>query len=288
MLSGFDCIIRKVVEDGKVIFPEAFVLTEEERIQALAENRKVESVERLKQTNANKFYSQYNNDPLDEERLEFKRVWFKQFDLTPELSAKLQDIPVVISIDPAFRLNQYNDFTGLVVTKTDNDNNVYVLEAKALKVNPDHLIRTIFDTVDKYFKVKKLLVETVTSQIMLLNLLQAEMKKRNQFFVIEEVKPENNERKVVHIRALIPHYANGRIFHAPGLFQLEEQLLEFPSGSHDDIIDALAYQIPHWHPGTDARPSKEIPEGSWAYWHKKIKKKPMRLGQLFGDLRRGH
>ena len=121
---------------------------------------------------------------------------------------------------------------------------------------------------------------------MLMNLLQAEMKKRNKFFSITEVKPENNERKTVHIRALIPHYANGRIFHAQNLNNLEEQLMEFPKGAHDDIIDALAYQIPYWHPGSDAKAHESIKEGSWAWW-KKRQNKPMRLGEkLFEDLRR--
>lgn len=286
MLPGFDVIIRKVVENGKVIFPEAFCLTEQERMAALERGEKLESVERLKQTNQTKFYSQYNNDPLDEERLEFKRVWFRQFDLTPELASKLQAIPVVISVDPAFRLNQYNDFTGICVTKTDSDNNVYVLEARAIKVNPEVLIRELFNTVDRYGNVKKLLVETVTSQIMLMDLLRAEMKRRDKFFIVEEVKPNNNEKKSVHIRSLIPHYSNGRIFHAPGLYQLEEQLLEFPSGAHDDIIDALAYQIPHWQAFGESAKATQIPHGSYAWWKTKTKKPISRIGSLFNDFRR--
>ncbi len=285
-LTGWDCIIRKVVENGQVIFPEAFCLTEAERLEKLEKGEKVESVERLKASNATKFFSQYNNDPLDEERLEFKRHWFKKYEWTPELAAKLQSIPVVISVDPAFRLHQYNDFTGLVVTKTDLDNNVYVIEAKQLKVNPDDLVKAIFDCVEKYGNVKNLLLETVTSQIMLLNLLQAEMKRRNKFFSVTEVKPANNENKTVHIRSLIPHYANGRIFHAPGLSILEEQLMEFPKGGHDDIIDALAYQVPFWHPGSEAKTVQEIPHGSYAWWKKKVHK-PFRLGEkLFEDLKR--
>lgn len=285
-LSGFDCIIRKVVENGKVIFPEAFVLTEQQRLEALERGEKLESIERLKQTNQAKFYSQYLNDPLDEENLEFKRDWFQRFVPSPELSEKLAGVGVVISIDPAFKTNQYNDFTGIVVTKTLADNNVYVLEAKQLKVNPDVLIKEIFSLVDKYVNIKNLLVETVTSQIMLMNLLQDEMKKRNKFFMITEVKPENNEKKTVHIRALIPHYANRRIFHAPNLYLLEEQLLEFPKGAHDDIIDALAYQINFWTPVIPAQMATQIPHGSYAWWQKKTKSNPTVIGKLFRDFRR--
>jgi predicted phage terminase large subunit-like protein len=285
-LNGFDVYIRKVVENGQVIFPEAFCLTEEERITALEKGLKLESIERLKKTNRAKFYGQYLNDPLDEEMLEFKRDWFQPFSPSPELSSKLAQIPALISVDPAFRLKQHADFTGMVVTKTLPDNNVYVLEAKGIKVTPKGLVDEIFNLVKQFGNVYKVLVETVTSQIMLMDLLQDEMQKRNVYFLIEEVKPDSNEVKAVRIRNLIPHYANRRIFHAPHLVALEEQLIEFPKGAHDDIIDAMAYQVKYWRAPFELVPQQQAPEGSYAWWHKKIAKRPNVMGKLFNDFRR--
>lgn len=269
-----------------MIFPEAFCMTEDERIAALEKGLKLESIERLKKTNRQKFYGQYLNDPLDEEMLEFKRDWFQSFTPSPELSAKLQQVPALISVDPAFRLKQHADFTGLVVSKTLADNNVYLLEAKGIKVTPKGLVDEIFNLVRTYGNVYKVLVETVTSQIMLMDLLQAEMAKRNVYFIIEEVKPDSNEIKAVRIRNLIPHYANRRIFHAPHLVQLEEQLIEFPKGAHDDIIDALAYQVKYWRAPFENMPEPTAPQGSYAWWHKKITKRPNVMGKLFNDFRR--
>ena len=77
---------------------------------------------------------------------------------------------------------------------------------------------------------------------MLMDLLQAEMRKRGKFFNIQEVKPDSNETKAARIRGLIPHYSNRRVYHMGTMYALEEQLIEFPRGQHDDIIDALAYQ----------------------------------------------
>lgn len=285
-LGGYDCYLRKVVEDGKPIFPAAIVLTEQERlarIKANPQDRAIESIERLKKTNQAKFFGQYLNDPLDEANLEFKRDWIQKFDATPELMAKLAPLPVLISIDPAFKLHQYSDDTGIVVTKVDADNLVYILEAKGIKANPQMLVEEIFRIVEKYGNVYKVLLETVTSQIMLMDLLQNEMKKRNKFFVIEEVKPFNNESKPTHIRSLIPHYSNRRIFHAPHLYQLEEQLMAFPKAPHDDIVDALAYQVKYWHPLDQMKPTMEVPHGSYAWWKKKVNR-PIRLGSLFDDL----
>jgi phage terminase large subunit-like protein len=286
MLNGFDVYIRKVVENGNVIFPEAFCGTEEERVAALEKGIKLESIERLKKTNRAKFYGQYLNDPLDEEMLEFKRDWFQPFTPSPELSAKLQQVPALISVDPAFRLKQHADFTGITVSKVLMDNNVYILEAKGIKVTPKGLVDEIFHIVKAYGSVYKVLVETVTSQIMLMDLLNDEMRKRNVFFIIEEVKPDSNEVKAVRIRNLIPHYANRRIFHAPHLVALEEQLIEFPKGAHDDIIDSLAYQVKYWKAPFEVRPPQDIPEGSYAWWRKKIQKQPRVMGKLFNDFRR--
>lgn len=287
MLSGYDVYIRKVVENGQPVFPEAFCLTETERLNAKEKGIHLESIERLKATNRAKFYGQYLNDPLDEETLEFKRDWFQRYLPTPELSQRFAGVPALISVDPAFRLKQYNDFTGLVVTKTLPDNNVYVLEAKAIKVSPKGLVDEIFNTVATYGNVYKVLVETVTSQVILMDLLNDEMRKRNTFFVIEEVKPDTNETKAVRIRGLIPHYANRRVFHSPNAWILEDQLVEFPKGAHDDVIDALAYQVKYWKAPHEISAVQPVKEGTYTWWQQRTRKRPSVMGKLFSDFR-GH
>lgn len=286
MLSGYDCLIRKAVEGGAPIFPEAICLTEQERLANL--DKKLESIERLKSSNGGKFWSQYLNDPMDDSLLEFKREWFQKFSLVPgsQLANEFPVAPVLISIDPAFRMRQSNDDSGIVVTKTLSDNNVYVLEAKGIKANPQMLIEEIFRLVDKYQFVDKILLETVTAQIMLLDLLNSEMRKRGKFFVIQEVKPDSNETKAARIRGLIPHYSNRRVYHTGTMYALEEQLLEFPKGAHDDIIDALSYQVKFWRPFNlaDAKIG-DAPYGSMGWWKKKTGTRPTVIGKLFKDIR---
>lgn len=284
MLSGYDFYIRRVIENGKPIFPEAICITEQERLDALEKGIELESIERLKASTKAQFYGQYLNDPLDDALLEFKREWFQTI---PEgWMGQLINTPSIISIDPAFRLSQSADRSGIVVTKTLKDNSVCVLDAVGIRANPQMLVEYIFQMVDRYQPVQKVLLETVVSQIMLMNLLQDEMKRRNKFFVLHEVKPESNENKAVRIRGLIPHYSNRRIFHAPHLMDLENELLEFPKGMHDDIIDALSYQVKFWRPENEAAIKPNVPEGSYLWWKKKISKPRTIGGKLFDDLRR--
>lgn len=275
------------MENGKPIFPEAICLTEAERLAGIELGLKQESLERLKSSNQSKFYGQYLNDPMDDSLLEFKREWFQKFDLQPgtQLANEFPVAPVLISIDPAFRMRQSNDDSGIVVTKTLSDNNVYILEAKGIKANPQMLVEEVFRLVDKYQFVDKILLETVTSQIMLMDLLQAEMRKRGKFFNIQEVKPDSNETKAARIRGLIPHYSNRRIYHAPGLWQLEEQLIEFPRGAHDDVVDSLAYQVKFWRPFSLEAAHISAPHGSYSWWKNQSSKRPTILGKLFRDIR---
>lgn len=288
MQSGYEIIIRKVIENGRVIFPEAFCLTEIDRLEALKEGKKLESVERLRTTNKGKFWSQYLNDPMDDSLLEFKREWFQKFHITPgsPISAEFAQAPVLISVDPAFTLRKTSDFTGIVVSKCLSDNNVYILEAKGIKGNPDMVVKEIMNSANQYMKVDRILIEAQSSQMMLMDLLSAEMKRQNKFYVINEVRPDNNEIKTMRIRGLIPHYSNRRIFHSENMWELEEQLMEFPKGQHDDIIDALAYQVKYWTPFHIGTSPQTIPEGSYEYWRRKIPRGIRLGGKLFEDFRR--
>lgn len=283
---AYQAYIRQAVENGATIFKD-FVLTDAEKDLLAKEKRDVESIEHLKRVMSPYFFAgQYLNDPLDDSLVEFKREWIIRFERTPELMKVLSDCPAVICIDPAFRQKQTNDFTGLTVTKIGPDGLIYVLEARQLKVNASQLVDEIFKYVEIY-KPRKVMVETVSAQIMLLDLLRNKMKERNKFFTIEEVQPNTTETKAIRIRGLIPYYANGRILHAPGLSDLEAQLLEFPRGIHDDIIDALAYHQQDWKTSRQQTTRVSEKTGTWNWW---LKQKPMgasrtgNMKQLFGDL----
>lgn len=283
---SYDAYIRAAVENGKTIFKD-LVLSDAEKEALAKQGREVESIETLKRVMPPLFFAgQLMNDPLDDELIEFKRDWIVRFERTPELMRQLSECPSVLSLDPAFRQNQTNDFSGIVVTKVDKNGLVYVLEAKQLKVNPAKLIEEVFKLVDVY-KPRKVMVETVAAQVMLLDLFRNKMRETGKFFTIEETKTNTTETKAMRIRGLIPFYANGQILHAQGLHDLESQLLEFPRGAHDDIIDALAYHQTEWKVGAKSVQKEEIKYGTWDWWQKVPKMGSQRnadIKQLFGDL----
>lgn len=283
---SYDAYIRKAVENNRPIFKD-IVRWDKEKEKLAAEGKDVESLETLKRVMPPLFFSgQMMNDPLDDELIEFKRDWIVKFDRSPEIGALLQDAPAIMSVDPAFRQKQTNDFSGVVVTKKASNGLIYVLEAKQLKVNPKQLVDEIFRLVSIY-RPSKVLIETVAAQIILLDLLRNKMRETETFFTIQETKTSTTETKVMRIRGLIPYYANGQILHAQGLNELESQLLEFPRGAHDDIVDALAYHQYDWKVvKLGKQKAAEVPY-TWDWWMKRPQmgnKTSQSMKDLFGDL----
>jgi phage terminase large subunit-like protein len=74
---------------------------------------------------------------------------------------------------------------------------------------------------------------------MLILEMQKQMRIRNHFFTLEEIRP--NTEKNAKIRTLLqPRYASHSILHSAFMKDLEAELLKFPNGKHDDMIDALS------------------------------------------------
>ena len=68
------------------------------------------------------------------------------------------------------------------------------------------------------------------------------MPKRGTFFRIQPLKAE--KKKELRIDAIQPRFAVGTVWFkkdAAWLDKIETELLAYPHGAHDDVIDALAY-----------------------------------------------
>ena len=66
--------------------------------------------------------------------------------------------------------------------------------------------------------------------------LEKEMRKRKHFITIKPIDWETDKIKRI-TSALLSRYKQHSIFHMAGQGDLENQLLRFPSGVHDDIVD---------------------------------------------------
>jgi len=163
----FDAYIRSVTEKGNLIFPEDFCKTKEHE----DDNDKKSLDELQAQLGPYLFSSNYYNNPIADDLIEFKKEWFRRFDFNQDVIKKLHNAFCLISIDPATKAKETNDPTGIVVSKIDIDGYVYVLDAYGKRFRPNELIEEIFRLHDIY-KPDKILIETVSAQTLWLPLLQ--------------------------------------------------------------------------------------------------------------------
>lgn len=257
----FDFYIRAVEEKDRLIFPEDFCFS-----RIAPEDTDKKALDEIEATLGPYLYSgNYYNNPVADDLIEFKEQWFRTFDFE-QVKEKLKTAKCIISVDPATKNKEANDPTGIIISKVDLDGIVYILEARAKRLLPNELLEEIFSLVEIY-SPDVVTFEVVSAEILWEDLFLQEMNRRGVRFRFEKHEPGTKETKPAKIRKLIPYYARGQIYHAPGLTELERQLREFPRNGHDDLMDAEQAQITYWK-GTVVTQAKKLEKYSQEWWKK--------------------
>lgn len=227
---SWEVVYKKAInDDGSLFFPEK--LTHE-----VLENNKRKMGTYL-------YTNQYLNEIIPSELQTFKKEWFLYYKELPK------NINTYVFFDPALSEADSSDPTGVVVVSVDSDAKWYIRYAKRHRVKPTELIDLIFKFNDE-FSPQIIGVEEVAYQKALLYFLDEEMRRRNKLLPVKGIKPPTDRTKHHRILgALAPRFEWGKALLSQGLNDLELELLQFPRGRHDDLIDALAsieyiYSIP--------------------------------------------
>lgn len=180
----------------------------------------------------------YQQEPIDEESQEFKRGWFRKI-TAAEVEAK--NTNKFITIDTAVSQSTSADYTAIIRNFVDADNRWNIRTWRG-KISPLELIDMVFNLYQLDRPTKIGIEKTIYLQA-LKPFLDEEMRRRGIFLPIVELQ-HNSAHKQTRIRGLIPRYESGSINHVEGeCRELEEELLRFPKAIHDDLADALAYQL---------------------------------------------
>jgi len=217
-------------ENDNPTWPEKYSL---EAIQAKKEEYRKQGLLHL-------WYAEYMNQPIAPETQVFKREYFKYYN-PKDLKWRENNYSVFTTVDLAISEAYTADYTAIVTVAVSPQNHWFVLDIDYGRYDPSKTIEAIFRAVVKYQPLK-VGIEKVAYQQALAHFLEKEMVKRNQFFEIVPLKAQ--KAKELRIQALQPRFATGTIWfpvNAAFLTELESELLMFPRGKHDDLIDALAY-----------------------------------------------
>lgn len=223
--SHFEVMVRKVIENGEPVFPQKFSL---------------EYINQLKlEKGSYEFNSQYNNDPVSEDSADFKKEFIKWI---PSIAIDPSKGQTYITVDPAVSKEAGSDFTGIVVNSLQGGQ-WKIIEARKAKFNPTELVDEMLYLYRKYkTSYRTMAIEDIMYTRAIDYDLTRRMQETGEWFSVEKVR-HKNRRKEDRIRALIPLFERGNIELSDRCQDLEEELLRFPVGEHDDILDALAYQL---------------------------------------------
>jgi predicted phage terminase large subunit-like protein len=240
--------------DGSVLFPEKFSHAQ---------------LDDIKKKSFYHFSTQYLNNPIDPENADFRTEWIKTYDPITANPASLY-----LTIDPAISLGRDADYTAMVVAGMFSDRRIRVVECLHRRVTPSDLVDLVFELVQKW-RLHRVGIETFAFQKTLKYDIQRQQRERGLFFSIDEVGKRHTGRgeqilsKEARIRRLQPYFEQGLVEIAPSHTDLRDELLAFPRGKHDDLIDALSYQLDYLVPSlgrTVAVP--KVTEGTMGWWVK--------------------
>ena len=249
---GWPCLLYRAIENGVALWPERFDLAE------LAA-RRVEMGTPM-------FNLQFQNDPSGMGGNIFRREWIRSVD---EVPAGVRRVGVDLNASSSSRA----DYTAAVEWVEDADHNLYFEGAWHKQLAGGHRAwltgRTdsmepwaapaygeldgprllwplgllaprfagVTGNVAQPRAVSRVCIETTSFEGTFVHELL-----RSTPLPAIPVRPDRD--KVSRALALAARYEAGKVFHlrsAPGLADFEDELVAFPNGQHDDMVDAAVY-----------------------------------------------
>lgn len=263
--------------DGSVLFPEKFSF---------------EQLDDIKKKSFYHFSTQYLNNPIDPENADFRDDQIEYYE-----PGTTNPHSLVICVDPAASLGRDADFTGFTVSGMFKNRRIRLCEAFRKKCVPFDIIDTLFDLVAKWRKAGhsvRVVIETFGFAVTLKAEIDRRMRQTGIFFPVFEFKKrrgpqgENNHVKEARIRSLQPFFQQHLYEIAPYMTDFKDELLTFPRGKHDDLIDSASMAIPELVPSLETHtPSKPTVHGTMGWWVKNHMRKPEEsvYGRFFADMK---
>lgn len=184
----------------------------------------------------------YQQNPVPDEGMYFKKEYFRYAPAMPDL----RQCYLYTAWDWAVGVKTHNDWTVGVTIAQDSQDNLYVLEVMRMKVDSFGIADAVADVAARYSTIYgapyTLGVEDGQIWKAIEPIVKKRFSERSVFPVTEVMKPLTD--KLARGRPLQGRFAAGKVFFpedAPWRKEVETELLRFPAGAHDDIVDALAW-----------------------------------------------
>jgi phage terminase large subunit-like protein len=264
-MKHYDSQLAKMISsemytDFKKLFFPAIFKDKDGNEKALWEERfSLEHLKKLEKEDPVAFAKEYMGDPVTGQSATFDAADFRRWTVNTDdyllydkdgsiiSRGSLRDCKVAIGYDLAWEEKRRHDYTAIVPCYITPNSEILVdfyINEKGVK--PDVLAEHLFNMDAKYQGITKKVVvhgfEKGKYEKVFKWLLDQERKKRNKFPIVKDVPWVTDKKERITI-PLQPRYANHAIFHRKDMGDLESQLMRFPSGTNDDILDSLSLAV---------------------------------------------
>ena len=180
------------------------------------------------------FAQEYQHKPFSEEDAMIKPDWIKECEPSqvPDKHARLAR---VLTIDPAASERQTADSTAMIVADLYTDGNVYIRAIRNQRTSPSVTADTVRE-LDEIYKPQVIGIENGALGLVFRDLLEG----------LPVIGLEPDKDKVRRLLAVSRFFEAGRVYTVKNIQNgqaFREQLIEFPKGTHDDMVDAAAYAV---------------------------------------------
>jgi len=173
------------------------------------------------------FRQEYLAEFVDAAGARIKREWLR-YGEAPE------GLPVYLGVDLAISTKAEADYTAVVALSRGEDGTLYVLDVNRTRADFASVLRFIEAMAEKW-KPVMIGIEQVQYQAAVVQELMRRTK-----LPIRGIRPDRD--KITRFAPLEARYEQGQVVHVEGLPPYwQDELLSFPVGRHDDVVDAMAY-----------------------------------------------
>ena len=150
-------------------------------------------------------------------------------------------VNIYMGIDPASSVADRRDYSVIMVVGVSEEHDYYVIEYWRQRTLPMDCATQIFKIAKQYMPIRRINIETIAYQEMLRDYIMRESKRRGMFLpgIEQGIKGYTQKKKDRLFEGLQPLFSQGAAHLKKEHISFIDELLDFPKGAHDDIIDAF-------------------------------------------------
>ena len=182
----------------------------------------------------------YQQSPVADEGAYFRREFFRYY--TPDSLPSLDTMNVYSAFDLAISQKTSSDYTVGVTVGVDVHDRLYLLNLTRVRFDALQIVDLILTTYEEW-KPNLIAIERGQIELSIQPILEKRMRERGLYPPLEKMLPGRADKEA-RARSIQGRMQQGMVYFPKDVGWLEafeNELLMFPAGRHDDMVDAIAW-----------------------------------------------